>query len=304
MAPKPSRLIRFTIFVVCTTCLGHTHGSVGVVDPDTLLPPSANGFQQPLPSVQDAPNGTASPWSHDPVCARSTALATMGKKYCVYTSNMTGPVGMSLFVPASAAAEAAAVLDDNPLTNFLTASQAQDLYSGTPPYKVVPIPGKGLGVVTTRDISQFETIMVDQASVFVATGVEKQVGKKTARELLWSAVEQLRVPGEVRGMSGEHGARSEGDAKEGEKGKLEEDVMLTNAYGARIGETQGRALFPLISVGAIPTVFSLANFLFCFGCVSACCVATTLFFGPISQVSHFPHRSPSSIPWPLTCSPN
>jgi hypothetical protein len=172
----------------------------------------------------------------------------MGRKYCVYTSNMTGPAGMSLIMEPSKVEAAAPLLNDNPLDNFLTRAQAEELYLGKPPYQVVDIPGKGKGVLATRHIAKFETIMVDQASVVVALNVEKMIGKLEARKLLYKAVEQLRVPGEVRRLSGEHSATSEGDAGEGELGKVEEDVMLTNSFGSRVEEVDCRALFPLISV--------------------------------------------------------
>jgi hypothetical protein len=107
----------------------------------------------------------------------------------------------------------------------------------------MPVPGKGMGVLATRQIKKFETIMVDQASVVVALSIEKMIGKAEARKLLYRAVEQLRVPGEVRGLSVEHNAESEGDALEGE-----EDVMLTNSFGSQVGGTDCRALYPLVSV--------------------------------------------------------
>ena len=251
MSSQPSfSILRSALLIICATCLRQTLASVGVVDPDTLLPPSSNvnSPQQPMAPSRNMQSDFQSPWSHEPYCVRSTSLSTMGKKYCVHTSNLTGPAGMSLIMSPDTAEEAAPYLNDNPLDNFLTRAQAEQLYLGNPPYKVVAIPGKGMGVLATRTIKKFETIMVDQASVVVALNVEKMVGKVEARKLLYRAVQQLRVPGEVRGLSGEHKATSEGDAEEGELGKVEEDVMLTNSFGSRVAEVDCRALFPLISV--------------------------------------------------------
>ncbi|KAF2677332.1 SET domain-containing protein [Lentithecium fluviatile CBS 122367] len=248
MSTHPSfSVFRTTFLLLCASCVQHTFASVGILDSDTLLPPNSNGPQKPILPSHNIKNDFESPWSHKPICARSTSLSSPGKKYCVYTSNLTGPAGMSMIVSPSIAAEAAPLLNDNPLDNFLTLDQAEQLYSGNPPYKVVEIEGKGMGVIATRPIAKFETIMVDQAAVVVALNIEKMVGKKEARRLLHTAVEQLRVPGEVRGLSGEHKASSEGDAKEGEQGKIEEDVMLTNAFGSEIAGIDCRALFPLIS---------------------------------------------------------
>lgn len=264
--PSFPRLRSTFLLVICTTHLHGIHASVGVVNPDTLLPPTPNIHnpqnQKPLLSTHNHHNDHESPWSHDPFCVRSTSISTMGRKYCVYTSNLTGPAGMSLIMEPQKAEEAAPLLNENPLDNFLSRTQAEQLYLGKPdrPYKVVQIPGKGMGVLATRLIAQYETIMVDQASVVVALNVEKMVGKAEARKMLYKAVQQLRVPGEVRGLSGEHHAGSEGDAVEGEVGKLEEDVMLTNSFGSQVADVDCRALFPLISVC---TVFLLE--LFCSG---------------------------------------
>jgi hypothetical protein len=171
----------------------------------------------------------------------------MGRKYCVYTSNLTGSTGISFIMsPASAAAALPLLSSDNPLDNFLTRSQAN--LSTSPPYKVVDFERKGKGLIATRAIAKFETVMVDQASVVVELDMEKMVGKEVARGLLKRAVERLRVPKAVLGLSVEHAKGTEADAERGEQGKREEDVLLTNGFGSRVGDTDCRALFPLISV--------------------------------------------------------
>src|SRR5437868_3205444 len=115
---------RFLLLVLLST--SHTLASVGVVDIDTLL---HTKDQQPIISSDTQYGGL---WSHDPLCIRSSKLPTVGKKFCVYTSNMTGPTGISLILTPRKAAEAADYLDDNPLNNFLTAAQAESLYLSDP----------------------------------------------------------------------------------------------------------------------------------------------------------------------------
>lgn len=65
------------------------------------------------------------------------------------------------------------------------------------------------------------------------------------------AVDRLLVPAMIRDMSAKHDDdREVGDQEEDEEieGKLEEDVMKTNAFGSTVAEISTRALFPLISV--------------------------------------------------------
>tara|TARA_R110002003_G_scaffold1868_1_gene23594 strand:- start:5549 stop:5782 length:234 start_codon:yes stop_codon:yes gene_type:complete len=55
----------------------------------------------------------------------------------------------------------------------------------------------------------------------------------------------------IRDMSGAHNDRKAqgGDhEEEEEEGRLEEDIMKTNAFGSTVADISTRALFPLISV--------------------------------------------------------
>ena len=99
-------------------------------------------------------------------------------------------------------------------------------------------------MVATRPIKQYETFMVDQAAVVVDMGAEKALSEAENKALLKRAVDQLLVPGMIRDM-----ARNAGkEGGEEEEGKLEEDIMKTNAFGSTVAEVSSRALYPLISV--------------------------------------------------------
>ena len=144
--------------------------SVGVLDIDDLLQPDLNN--KLFVPTEDQPHA---PWSYKPHCTTGTHLAHLGQKYCVYTSNVTGPHGLSLIFTPENAKKATKHLNDLPLASFLTQEEAETLYFNPAPWKVVDIPGKDKGVVATRKIHKFETFMIDQAAVVVDMDLEKAV---------------------------------------------------------------------------------------------------------------------------------
>ncbi|KAI4618938.1 hypothetical protein J4E83_005889 [Alternaria metachromatica] len=233
--------------IVLQLALQHASATVGVLDIDDLLQPDLQ--QHLFAPNEDHPYA---PWSHKPYCTASNYLPTLGQKYCVYTSNTTGPHGLSLIFPPRSAHLASEYLDDNPLDNFLTQKDAERLYFGGQPWKIVDIPGKAKGVVATRKIKMYETFMVDQAAVVVDMGAEKTLSEAENKKLMKRAVDQLLVPAMIRDMSSAHSGKShegENDGDDEEEGGLEEAIMKTNAYGSTVAEVSSRALYPLISVG-------------------------------------------------------
>jgi hypothetical protein len=181
----------------------------------------------------------SSPWSHEPYCTTSKTLTHLGQTFCVYTSNSTGPYGLSFILPPHVATTATPYLNTNPILSFLTQSQAQALYLHPPPWTVVAIPGKDKGVVATRKIEKYETFMIDQAAVVIDKTFEEAISRDVRREMLEIAVQRLYTPGTILDMSRAHA---------GAKGSAEEDVMRANAFGSRVGGVEARALYPLISV--------------------------------------------------------
>ena len=223
--------------------VAHVSATMGVVDIEDLL--QLDLQQTLLAPSEDYPYA---PWSHKPHCTPSTSLPTLGQKFCVYTSNTTGPHGLSLIFPPGSARAATKYLDDNPLDSFLTQEDAENLYLRGQPWKVVDIPGKAKGVVATRKIHMYETFMVDQAAVVVDMDAEKALSEAENKKLLKKAVDQLLVPGMIRDMSAAHSGKEEEVEGGREEGKLEEDIMKTNAFGSTVAEVSSRALYPLISV--------------------------------------------------------
>ncbi|KAF1830291.1 SET domain-containing protein [Decorospora gaudefroyi] len=241
MSPFPST----TLTCLLALLIPQVSATVGVLDIDNLLQPTL----QP-PSTPFAP--TKDPWSHEPHCTKSTSLATLGQKFCVYTTNTTGPHGLSLIFRPRSATEATQYLNDNPLHSFLTQKEAQRLYVRGQPWKIVDIPGKAKGVVATRRIEQYETFMLDQAAVVMDMDAENALDSAQNRRLLKRAVDQLRVPSRIRDLSAAHAGSEGSDGKEEEEeeeeeGRLEESIMKTNAFGSTVAEVSTRALYPLIS---------------------------------------------------------
>jgi hypothetical protein len=189
---------------------------------------------------------THAPWSHEPHCTTSQALTHLGQTFCVYTSNTTGPYGLSFISTPTAAREVTNHLHANPIVHFLTPSQAKALYLHPPPWKVVDIPGKNKGVVATRRIQQYETFMLDQAAVVMDVEVEKALGRKGVSELLKMGVERLYMPGMVWDMSRAHAGKRKGE--EGGEETLEQGIMQANAFGSDVVGVKTRVLFPLVSV--------------------------------------------------------
>ncbi|KAH7066402.1 hypothetical protein BKA63DRAFT_585461 [Paraphoma chrysanthemicola] len=224
--------------------LPHTSATLALVNIQTLL-------QQPLlqTPAQSSPPSPHAPWSHPPHCTTSQHLTHLGQKFCIYTSNTTGPYGLSLILKPRDAVRATEYLGANPLESFLTRRQAEEMYlGGKQPWEVVDMPGKDKGVVATRRIRRFETFMVDQAAVVVDMDLEKAVRKGESNAMLKLAVERLRAPSVIRDMSAKHNdGKDEEDEMDAEEGRLEEDIMKTNAFGSMVVDVSTRALFPLIS---------------------------------------------------------
>lgn len=229
--------------------------SIGVVEIDDLLQPD---LQKPLKSPNHPdPSTQYAPWTHEPLCTVSTSFKSLGTKFCLYTNDRAFINGVSILTTPAAAEAAAEYLNEEPLSYFLSEAQQEEWFNGGEeggngrPWKIVPVEGKDLGVVATRRIRRHETFMVDQASVVMDLRMEKLVPRRESLRLLKKGVERLRRPGWVRELSGRHeGVDGGKDGEEEGDGEWEEHVMMTNAFGTQLGETEFRGLFPLVSVSA------------------------------------------------------
>jgi len=193
-------------------------------------------FGCPLPIDETAPSipTTWSPWSHPPQCVNATNNST--EKYCVYTNSRHGIVGVSLITTPRAAADSVDLLNEPILPSVRLDSFEKH---GAPlPYKIAEIPGKGLGVVATRPIEQFETLMVDYASMVVDLSFPHTVSRDEGYKLLHKATDQLADPSKVLKLA----------TSIKEAGDIIENVLRTNAYQTELAGLPHMVLFPTVCV--------------------------------------------------------
>lgn len=109
-------------------------------------------------------------------------------------------------------------------------------------YKVVTIPGKGKGVIATKEIKQWEEILLDYATLVVDVGFTVEVNALRGYRLLHKAVEQMGDGGNgvmELGKSSEHAQ------------DVVENVLRTNAFSTRVGEGDYMAVYPTVSVSLV-----------------------------------------------------
>ncbi|KAK0669212.1 hypothetical protein QBC41DRAFT_224471 [Cercophora samala] len=170
-----------------------------------------------------------SPWSHPPACELTNDLTG---QYCTYTNSHHGHRGFSLLTTPSRAADVASWFLDLPLPKPSDGVEGEK-------YKVVTIPGKGKGVIATKEIKQWEEIILDYATLVVDVAFTVEVNALRGYRLLHKAVEQMGDGGNgvmELGKSSEHAQ------------DVVENVLRTNAFSTRVGEGDFMAVYPTVSV--------------------------------------------------------
>ncbi|KAK3315520.1 hypothetical protein B0H66DRAFT_628669 [Apodospora peruviana] len=204
---------------------------------------SDGGAQAPLRTKAPSPPppekwaGYFTPWTHRPYCPPETP-------YCVFTNAAYPSLdnGVSILAnpdeaSSSLTALAQLFLDDT-TKSTKTSGQTQEKQ----PYKITPLPGKGLGLVATRRIPQGEVLTVDYAALVADSAFPSKMKREQGRVLLRKAIERLPRVKEVMEL-----ARSGKDAT-GDVGEVDvEDVVKTNSFTLRIGGESYMALFPTIA---------------------------------------------------------
>jgi hypothetical protein len=185
------------------------------------------------------------PWTQPPFCiiARSTGFP---EKFCVYTSSTyNNDRGISLLVkPETAASVAEAIQDPLPAWNsqrHLTAQGRLQAEIHDLPYTVVSIPGKGQGVIATKHIKQFDTIMTSFPAVVVDDIFlprKNEQGPAESQHLLREALEQLTDKERFLGL-----AKSKGEDVD-----LVEDLIRTNSFGITVDDRDIKGVYPEIAV--------------------------------------------------------
>ncbi|KAH6615474.1 hypothetical protein B0J18DRAFT_459495 [Chaetomium sp. MPI-SDFR-AT-0129] len=199
-----------------------------------LEPPTLD-VSCPLPVDDRVGNGSVastSLWTHQPKCEFSKGAT---KKYCAYTNSQHGPRGWSIVTKPETAADSASFLN-YPL-NMTWPADNNTQGTAAAPYKLVDIPGRGVGVVATRHIKQYEEIMLDYATVLVDIMFTTEVSAFLGYRLLHAAVDQLADPDSVLALE-----QSNGYARD----KVE-NILRTNAFNTPLGGVPHIALYPLVS---------------------------------------------------------
>ncbi|KAK0648930.1 hypothetical protein B0T16DRAFT_436046 [Cercophora newfieldiana] len=178
-----------------------------------------------VPLVDSSKPTSYSPWTHAPIC--EVSAADPSKKYCVYTNSRHGRRGISLLAKPEVAADNTGLLDE-----YLNVTAPED-----EPFKIVDIPGKGKGVVATRHIKRYDTIMLDYSVLLIDMAFAAEVPAEKGYKLLHRAVDGLSDPESVRNLG-----QSNGLAKD-----PIENVLRTNGFHTMLGDEQHMALYPVVS---------------------------------------------------------
>ena len=174
------------------------------------------------------------PWTHQPHCRIGTSSKTKAvKEYCIFTiANHTSRRGFSIFTTPDLAD---AVIEH---AKFEIYNQVESV-NPSPPYVKRQLPGRGIGLIATREIKAGETIMRDIPSLILNTGGLFHVDGDARHELIWRGFLQLPA------MSQNH-TRALATSRGGDE---IEDVAHTNAIGVTLGDGHSYgAILPELSV--------------------------------------------------------
>lgn len=189
----------------------------------------------------------ATPWTETPSCLVPRSVGS-AQKFCVYSSSAyNGNAGISVITtPDAAAVLAEAVRDPMPAWharrhvargNRLSEDKGEEPL----PYTIVDMPGKGKGVVATRPIARYDTILVSYPAMVVDDALlpaDEDEAPLEAPRLFQRALGQLVDKKRFLGL-----ARSKGDNVH-----VVEDVVRTNAFGIMANGRSMKGLYPEIAV--------------------------------------------------------
>ncbi|KAK4678892.1 hypothetical protein QC764_000720 [Podospora pseudoanserina] len=271
---KPTHRLAFKFSPILWSCFFLTINHVSALQttcPNPLLSPlSAAPKQSPLlvddeSDSFDIPN---LPWTHQPLC--STSFSDIpGEKFCVFSSasyNLGAGVSF-LTTPETAAGLVVAI--DRAADHWLERRHfkpQEEFQHPDLPYAIISIPGKGKGVIATRKISRFETIMRAFPAVIAdnaffpgeeegEAGVKFKVTEGGTRKAT-PAGESVRARGFVKGRKYYQRALEQlGDKQRvlnlarSRKGEMHvlEDVIRTNAFGMTVNGRDCKGLYPEIA---------------------------------------------------------
>ena len=186
------------------------------------------------------------PWTQPPYCIIPRSIGS-AQKFCIYTSSSYNlGAGLSILTtPEVAAALSHAALSPLPAHaarnhlahNGILSPDQESLL----PYQVVPLPGKGKGVIATRHIPRFTTIMIGYPAMIIDNEFLPADPNKAPVEG-WRAFSRA-----LMGLGDEERFLSMARSKEGDV-HVVEDLVRTNAFGLFVGGRDLKGAYPEIAV--------------------------------------------------------
>ncbi|CAK7230020.1 hypothetical protein SCUCBS95973_007432 [Sporothrix curviconia] len=179
-------------------------------------------------SAQTRGPSSWSPWTHPPTCSSGEDVVPHGKG------------GLSIVTtPETAAASMDLWDEDEPRLPPEAATGKRQHHPRA--YKIVDIPGRGKGILATRNIKQHEAFMVDYAALVVDLDVADMLAREAGYSLLSVAAEQVSpaLSAKVLGLAQTSTAALH----------PVENVLRSNAFHAVLGadDDSHMAVFPDLS---------------------------------------------------------
>lgn len=137
--------------------------------------------------------GSWAPWSHRPYCVEPADSPVSSPRLCVFTSaEFRGQNGLSMLVTPELAASIADRIDDSLVPPVQRDHPASPLSPGPDlAYTVEDLPDRGKGIVASRRIHRWETILVDFPAVVVQRDYHSALSPEQSQAMLERMVDQL-----------------------------------------------------------------------------------------------------------------
>ncbi|KAK4160572.1 hypothetical protein QBC43DRAFT_359285 [Cladorrhinum sp. PSN259] len=244
MPANPSITLTLFLLVNLASASLQTHCPHDALNP---LSPIPNSSPIQINFETRPPFPPHTPWTNRPFC--DTLIEKEGKEqeFCVYSSSSYNlNSGLSILTTPETAAGLATAVSSNFKPHWdarvhLAEKGVLDSNESTRPYKYIKMPGRGLGVVATRKIKQFETIMTNFPTVIIDNAFfsesEEENGNEDAADLFEKMLQQLGDIERVLSL-----ARSRGEGVH-----VIEDAVRTNAFGMTLNGRKSKGLFPEIA---------------------------------------------------------
>ncbi|KAK0614604.1 hypothetical protein B0T14DRAFT_570525 [Immersiella caudata] len=218
--------------------------------PAPLPFPSTNGTCSPFMIDDKTPQSiiSTSPWTSPPYCITPRSIQST-QKFCIYTSTSYNlGTGISILTTPEVATILAASISD-PLPPFEARSHLAHNGTLSPsqlsplPYEVLPLEGKGFGVIATKPIAKFDIIMTAFPDAIVDNAFLPAETEEAPVES-WRALSKMLL-----GLEGADGRRFTSMATSNARGDVHfvEDVVRTNAFGLFVGGRDMKGVYPEVA---------------------------------------------------------